>query len=69
EFYKSILIKNNIAFEFNSIERNEKNQITSITIQLSENGKIEKKIIKSNNVIPKIFIGKRKGTLIITETK
>lgn len=69
EFYKSILIKNNIAFEFNSIERNEKNQITSITIQLSENGKIEKKIIKSNNVIPKIFIGKRKGALIITETK
>ena len=69
EFYKSILIKNNIAFEFNGIERNEKNQITSITIQLSENGKIEKKIIKSNNVIPKIFIGKRKGTLIITETK
>ncbi len=69
EFYKSILIKSNIAFEFNSIERNEKNQITSISIQLSENGKIEKKIIKSNNVIPKIFIGKRKGTLIITETK
>ncbi len=69
EFYKSILIKNNIAFEFNNLERNEKNQITSITIQLSENGKIEKKILKSNNVIPKIFIGKRNGKLTITETK
>jgi beta-lactamase regulating signal transducer with metallopeptidase domain len=69
EFYKSILIKNNIAFEFNNLERNEKNQITSITIQLSENGKMEKKILKSNNVIPKIFIGKRNGKLIITETK
>ena len=69
EFYKSTLAKNNIKFEFSDIERNEKKQITSITIQLLENGKIEKKIIKSNNVIPKIFIGKRKGTLIITETK
>jgi beta-lactamase regulating signal transducer with metallopeptidase domain len=69
EFYKSILIKNNIGFEYNNLERNEKNQITSITIQLSENDKFEKKIIKSNTVIPKIFIGKRKGALIITKTK
>ena len=69
EFYKSILIKNNISFEYNNLERNEKNQITSITIQLSENGKIDKKVIKSNNPIPKIYIGKRNGKIIITETK
>ena len=69
EFYKTTLAKNNIKFEFSEIERNEKKQITSITIKLSENGKIEKKVVKSTNVIPKVFIGKRKGTLIITETK
>ncbi len=69
EFYKSTLAKNNIIFEFSDIERNEKKQITSITIKLSENGKIEKKVVKSTSVIPKVFIGKRKGTLIITETK
>jgi hypothetical protein len=69
EFYKTTLAKNNIKFEFSEIERNEKKQITSITIKLSENGKIETKVVKSTSVIPKIFIGKRKGTLIITETK
>ena len=69
EFYKTTLAKNNIIFEFSDIERNEKKQITSITIKLSENGKIEKKVVKSTSVIPKVFIGKRKGALIITETK
>jgi hypothetical protein len=69
EFYKTTLAKNNIKFEFSEIERNEKKQITSITIRLSENGKIETKVVKTTSVIPKIFIGKRNGTLIITETK
>ena len=61
-----------VGFEVEEITAQDINDVSVSSTKIRkaiENGKIEKKVVKSTNVIPKVFIGKRKGTLIITETK
>lgn len=68
-FYKSTLAKSNIEFKYSGIKRNSKGEITSISINLKQKERKIKRNFKSNKPIPTLFIGKKKGSIVIEETE
>jgi beta-lactamase regulating signal transducer with metallopeptidase domain len=68
-FYKSKLAKSNIEFKYSGIRRNEKGEITSISINLKQRESKIKRNIKTNDPIPSLFIGMKKGSIVVEETK
>ncbi|RAR46979.1 M56 family metallopeptidase [Flavobacterium lacus] len=68
DFYKSTLAKSNIEFNYSGIKRNDKGEITSISINLKQKESKLKRNFKSSKPIPSLFIGKKKGSVVIEET-
>lgn len=68
-FYKSTLAKSNIDFKYSGIKRNDKGEITSISINLKQKENNVKRNIKTNDPIPSLFIGMKKGSIVVEETK
>ena len=68
DFYKLTLAKSNIEFKYSGVKRNDKGEITSISINLKQKESKIKRNIKTNNPIPNIYIGKKKGSIVIEET-
>jgi beta-lactamase regulating signal transducer with metallopeptidase domain len=67
-FYKLTLAKSNIEFKYSGIKRNEKGEITSISINLKQKESKIKRNLKSSNPIPDLFIGIKKGSIVVEET-
>lgn len=67
-FYKSTLAKSNIEFKYSGIRRNDKGEITSISINLKQKENKIKRNLKSSNPIPSLFIGMKKGSIVVEET-
>jgi hypothetical protein len=68
-FYKTTLARSNVSFSFSGIKRNDKGEITAITINLSKDDVKIKRNFKSTNPIPSLFIGKKNGKIVIEESK
>jgi beta-lactamase regulating signal transducer with metallopeptidase domain len=68
DFYKLTLAKSNIEFNYSGIKRNDKGEITSISINLKQKESKLKRNFKSSKPIPSLFIGKKKGSVVIEET-
>ena len=69
EFYKTILAKSNIEFNYSGIKRNDKGEMTSISINLKQKEKKIKRNIKTSEPIPSLFIGTKNGNIVIEVTK
>lgn len=67
-FYKTTLAKSNIEFKYSGIKRNDKGEITSISINLKQKESKIKRNIKTSNPIPSLFIGKKNGNIVVEET-
>ena len=68
-FYKLTLAKSNIDFKYSGIKRNEKGEITSISINLKQKETKIKRNLKSSNPIRDLFIGIKKGSIVVEEIK
>lgn len=67
EFYKSTLAKNNIDLKISGVKRNSMGEITSLNIQLKQGSTKLQKNIKTDYSIQSIYVGKRKGKIVIEE--
>lgn len=67
EFYKSILAKNKVIFTYSNVVRTKNGEITSISITLQQGDKKVTKDFNDTNGIKDIFIGKKKGELVIID--
>ena len=67
-FYKTTLARSNISFSFSGIKRNDKGEITAISLTFSKDDVKIKRNFKSTNPIPSLFIGKKNGKIVIEES-
>jgi hypothetical protein len=67
-FYKTTLARSNISFSFSGIKRNDKGEITAISLTFSKDDVKIKRNFKSTNPIPSLFIGKKNDKIVIEES-